>query len=74
MSDKTTAYRGFYCHVCRDEKPKQEIERLRQALRSIVDQATYIRQLPISDSYRDGLQQGWSAARTIAMEALNVRP
>ena len=27
------AYRGFYCRVCRDEKPKLEIAQLRAAIR-----------------------------------------
>lgn len=46
-------------------------QRLALALDAIIREATRVRQLPITDSFRDGYQQGWSAARTIAVEALD---
>jgi hypothetical protein len=46
-------------------------QRLAFALDAIIREATRVRQLPITDSFRDGYQQGWSAARTIAMKALD---
>lgn len=45
-------------------------QRLETALGRIVSRCNYVRGLPPSDSYREGLRDGLSEARTIALEAL----
>jgi hypothetical protein len=40
------------------------------ALYRIIARADYIRSLPSDGPYRDGLQDAWGDARSIAMEAM----
>lgn len=46
-------------------------QRLEVALGRIIEEATRIRMLPPTDAFSDGLREGWSAARSIAMDALS---